>query len=266
MLPHYSPLKVAEVFSILSGLHPERIDLGIGRAPGTDQLTMLALQRDRNRLAPDDFIEQLVELLALFEDRLPGNHPFARLARTLPGRPERPEPWLLGSSPQSAIWAAELGLPYSFADFINPNGPAITADYRGRFVDSERLGAPLVMAAVVVICADTDEEAERLASSMKMMFSLLRQGTLVQVPPVEQALAYLETRKRGPGSGRRAVIGSPATVRAGLEQVAGEYGADELMLLTTTHDHHARRRSYELIAEEFGLTDTPTAPERIASA
>ena len=267
MLPHYSPLKVAEVFSILSGLHPERIDLGIGRAPGTDPMTMMALQRDRSRPAPDDFIEQLVELLALFEDRLPGNHPFARLARTLPGRPERPEPWLLGSSPQSAIWAAELGLPYSFADFINPNGPAIAADYRGRFVDSERLGAPLVMAAVVVICAETDEEAERLASSMKMMFSLLRQGTLVQVPPVEKALAYLETRSRGPGSGRRAVIGSPATVRAGLEEVAGEYGADELMLLTTMYDHDARRRSYELIAEEFGLTGAATAPsERIASA
>jgi luciferase family oxidoreductase group 1 len=227
---------------------------------------MRALQRDRSRPAPDDFIEQLVELLALFEDRLPDNHPFARLARMLPGRPERPEPWLLGSSPQSALWAAELGLPYSFADFINPDGPAIASTYRGRFVDSERLGAPLVMAAVVVICADTDEEAERLASSMKMMFSLLRQGTLIQVPPVEKALAYLETSSRRSGSGRRAVIGSPATVRAGLEQVAGEYGADELMLLSTMYDHDARRRSYELIAEEFGLTGTATAPpERMAS-
>ena len=267
MLPHYSPLKVAEVFSILSGLHPERIDLGIGRAPGTDPMTMMALQRDRSRLAPDDFIEQLVELLALFEGRLPENHPFARLSRSLPGLPERPEPWLLGSSPQSAIWAAELGLPYSFADFINSDGPAIAADYRGRFVDSERLGAPLVMAAVIVICADSDEEAERLASSSRMMFSLLKQGTLVQVPPVEKALAYLETRSRGPGSGRRAVIGSPATVRAGLEQVAGEYGAEELMLLTTTHDHGARRRSYELIADEFGLGDAMAGvPERSASA
>jgi luciferase family oxidoreductase group 1 len=266
MLPHYSPLKVAEVFSMLSGLHPERIDLGIGRAPGTDPMTTMALQRDRSHPMRDDFIEQLIELLALLEGRLPENHPFVRLAQTLPGRPERPEPWLLGSSPQSAIWAAELGLPYSFADFINPNGPAIAADYRGRFVDSERLGAPQVMAAVVAVCAETDEEAERIASSMKMMFSLLRQGTLIQVPPGEKALAYLETRSRGPGSGRRAVIGSPATVRAGLEQVAAEYGADELMLLTTTFDHEARRRSYELIAEEFGLMGTATEPDRIASA
>jgi luciferase family oxidoreductase group 1 len=268
MLPHYSPLKVAEVFSTLAGLHPERIELGIGRAPGTDPMTMLALQRDRGHAAPDDFIDQLTELLALVEDRVPRDHPFARLTGTLPGLPEKPEPWLLGSSPQSAIWAGELGLPYSIADFINPTGASLAADYRSRFLDSERLPAPRVLPCVIAICAETDEEAERVASSMKMLFSLLRQGTLVQVPPVEKALAYLETRLRGPGSGRRAVIGSPATVRAGLEEVAGEYGADELMLLTTTFDHDARRRSYELIAEEFGLAGgaTPAEPDRIASA
>jgi luciferase family oxidoreductase group 1 len=252
MLPHYSPLKVAETFSSLAGLYPERIDLGLGRAPGTDPMTMLALQRDRRQAAPDDFIEQLVELLGLLEDRLPPNHPFARHAKTLPGLPERPEPWLLGSSPQSALWAAELGLPYSFADFINPEGAAIAADYRGRFVDSERLGAPLVSVGVIAICADTDEEAERLASSSRMMLSLLRQGRLIEIPPVEKALRYLETRERSAG-GRRAVIGAPETVRAGLEQVAAEYGAEEVLVLTITHDHDARRRSYELIAEAFGL-------------
>jgi luciferase family oxidoreductase group 1 len=252
MLPHYSPLKVAETFSSLAGLYPERIDLGLGRAPGTDPMTMLALQRDRRQAAPDDFIEQLVELLGLLEDRLPPNHPFARHAKTLPGLPERPEPWLLGSSPQSALWAAELGLPYSFADFINPEGAAIAADYRGRFVDSERLGAPLVSVGVIAICADTDEEAERLASSSRMMLSLLRQGRLIEIPPVEKALRYLETRERSAG-GRRAVIGAPETVRAGLEQVAAEYGAEEVLVLTITHDHDARRRSYELIAQAFGL-------------
>jgi len=250
MLPHYSPLKVAETFSSLSGLHPERIDLGLGRAPGTDPMTMLALQRDRRHAPPDDFIEQLVELLGLLEDRLPPNHPFARHARTLPGLPERPEPWLLGSSPQSALWAAQLGLPYSFADFINPEGAAIAADYRGRFVDSERLGAPRVSVGVIAICADSDEEAERLAASSRMMLSLLRQGRLIEIPPVEKALRYLETRTPG-GSDRRAVIGSPDTVRAGLEEVAAEYGAEELLVLTITHDHAARRRSYELIAEAF---------------
>jgi luciferase family oxidoreductase group 1 len=252
MLPHYSPLKVAETFSSLSGLHPERIDLGLGRAPGTDPMTMLALQRDRRHAPADDFIEQLVELLGLLEDRLPPNHPFARHARTLPGLPERPQPWLLGSSPQSALWAGELGLPYSFADFINPQGAAIVADYRGRFVDSERLPAPRVSVGVIAICADSDEEAERLAASSRMMLSLLRQGRLIEIPPVEKALRYLETRSPGK-SDRRAVIGAPETVRAGLEEVAAEYGADELLLLTITHDHAARRRSYELIAEAFAV-------------
>jgi luciferase family oxidoreductase group 1 len=257
MLPHYSPLKVAEVFSMLSGLHPERIDLGLGRAPGTDPMTMLALQRDRRHAPADDFIEQLVELLALLEDRMPPNHPFARLARTLPGRPERPEPWLLGSSPQSAIWAAELGLPYSFAHFISPDGAPIAADYRARFVDSERLGAPRVSVGVVAICAETDDEARRIAASGRMMFSLLRQGRLIPVPPVERALSYLDGRPSG--EGRRGIVGSPETVRAGLEEVADEYGAEEVVVLTITHDHAARRRSYELIADAFELGVSPRA-------
>ncbi len=254
MLPHYSPLSVAERFSILSGLYPGRIDLGIGRAPGTDQLTMLALQRDRRQTAPDDFPQQLTELLAYLEDNMPADHPFARLSASLPGVPERPEVWLLGSSPQSAIWAGELGLPYSFADFINPNGAAIAEDYRRHFQPSSRSDDPRVAVGVMAVCADTDEEAERLASSSRMAFSLLRMGRLVPVPPIEKALRYLETRERRPGgSGRRAVIGSPETVRQGLEEVAREYGAEELTVLTITHEHEARRRSYELIASAFAL-------------
>src|ERR1044072_7005841 len=117
---------------------------------------------------------------------------FARLARTLPALPERPEPWLLGSSPQSGIWAGELGLPYSFADFINPQGAAIAADYRGRFADSERPPAPLVAVGVNVICAETDEQAQQLAASGRMAFSLLRQGHLIEIPPVDKALRYWE--------------------------------------------------------------------------
>ncbi len=122
MLPHYSPFKVAETFSLLAGLFPGRIDLALGRAAGTDPLTSFALQRDRRQAAPDDFPQQLAELLGYLDDQMPPDHPFARLAKTRPGRPERPEPWLLGSSPQSALWAAELGLPYAFADFINASG------------------------------------------------------------------------------------------------------------------------------------------------
>jgi luciferase family oxidoreductase group 1 len=257
MLPHYSPLKVAENFSILSGLYPGRIDLALGRAPGTDQLATFALQRDRRQAAPDDFPEQLVELLGYLEDSLPAGHPFARLSE-LPGLPEKPDVWLLGSSPQSAIWAAELGLPYAFADFINPAGARIAADYHARFADSERLPAPKLAVGVMAICADSDEEAERLAASGRMSFSLLRQGHLIPVPPVDKALRYLETREKRTG-GRRAVIGSPDTVRAGLEEVAAEYGAEELIVVTITHEHAARRRSYELIAEACGLTAAAAA-------
>jgi luciferase family oxidoreductase group 1 len=252
MLPHYSPLKVAESFSVLSALFPGRIDLGIGRASGTDPLTTFALQRDRRQAAPDDFPQQLAELLALLEDRVPPDHPFARLA-ALPGRPESPEPWLLGSSPQSAIWAAELGLPYAFADFINPRGAPIAADYRARFRDAGRLPAPVVAVGAWVVCADTDEEARRLASSGRMTLALLRRGQLIPVPPVEKALGFLGSDGLAPESGRRAVVGAPDTVRAQLEALTAEYGAEEIIAVTITHEHAARRRSYELLAEAFDL-------------
>src|SRR3954452_1345910 len=130
MLPHYSPFKVAETFSLLAGLYPGRIDLGIGRAAGTDPMTTHALQRDRRTTMPDDFPEQLEELLAYYEDKIPASNPLARLAKVLPGRPETPDVWLLGSSPQSALWAADLGLPYAFADFINPQGAEIARLYQ----------------------------------------------------------------------------------------------------------------------------------------
>jgi luciferase family oxidoreductase group 1 len=152
MLPHYSPLKVAETFSMLAGLFPGRIDLGIGRAAGTDPLTTFALQRDRRQGAADDFPEQLQELRGYIEDSLPADHPFARVAK-LPGNPETPEIWLLGSSPQSAIWAGELGLPYVFADFINSEGAHIAELYRDHFAPSARLQEPRVTVATWAVCA-----------------------------------------------------------------------------------------------------------------
>jgi luciferase family oxidoreductase group 1 len=257
MLPHYSPFKVAESFSLLAGLFPGRIDLGLGRAAGTDPLTSFALQRDRRTASPDDFPQQLVELLGYLDDRLPEDHPFARLAKTLPGRPERPEPWLLGSSPQSALWAAELGLPYAFADFINAGGAEITALYRERFAEHEHAGLkPRTAVAVWVICADSDEEARRLAASGRMTFTLLRRGELIAVPPPEKALEFLAGDDRTPGqprSERRAVLGTPAAVRAELEDVVSKYGAEEAIIVTITYEHEARRRSYELLADIFGL-------------
>ena len=159
------------------------------------------------------------------------------------------------ASPQSAIWAGETSLPYAFADFINPQGAAIASLYRERFVDSERLIIPRTMVCVWAIAAETTEEADRLASSSRMAMSMLRQGRLIPIPPVETALRYLESRERPATAhqGRRAILGEPAKVRAGLEEVAAEYGADEVMVLTITFDHEARRRSYELIAEAFGM-------------
>ena len=258
MLPHYSPLKVAESFSVLAGLYPGRIDLALGRAAGTDPLTTFALQRDRRMAAPDDFRDQLAELLGYLNDTLPADHPFARLGRVLPGRPERPVPWLLGSSMQSAVWAAELGLPYAFADFINPRGTEIAAHYRESFRPSKELAAPRLIVGAWTICAETDEEAERLTAPGRMAFRLLRQGRLMEVPPVEKALRFLEGE--GPPRGRRLIYGSPATVRARLDELAESYGADELMLVNVMYDHGTRRRSYELVAEAFGLVKEPPRP------
>ncbi len=195
MLPHYSPLKVAETFSMLSGLHPERIDLGLGpRARHRPDDDARAAARPPPGGRPTTSSSSSSSCSASSRTGSRPTIPFAPPRAHAAGPPERPEPWLLGSSPQSAIWAAELGLPYSFADFINPEGAAIVADYRGRFVDSERLGAPRVSVGVIAICADTDEEAERLAASSRMMLSLLRQGRLIEIPPVDKALRYLETR------------------------------------------------------------------------
>ncbi len=261
MLPHYSPFKVAETYSLLAGLFPNRVDLGIGRAAGTDPMTTFALQRDRRQAAPDDFPQQLAELLGYLDGSLPADHPFARLAEMLPGRPQRPEPWLLGSSPQSALWAADLGLPYAFADFINPAGAEIAALYRKRFAEHEHADArPQTAVAVWVICADTDEQATRLAASSRMAFKLLRRGQLIAVPPPGEALEFLarDDQDAAPGgeqrqSQRRAVIGSPQTVRAGLDEVVASYGAEEAIVVSITYDHEARRRSYELLAEVLEL-------------
>ncbi len=255
MLPHYSPLKVAETFSMLSGLYGERIDLAIGRAPGSDPLTAFALQRDRRTAAPDDFPEQLAELLAYVHDRLPVTHRFARLAK-LPGGTVRPDVWLLGSSPQSGIWAAELGLPYAFADFINPGGVDIARRYRQDFTPSQTHPEPRVIAAIWALCAETDEQAQRLAASSRMAFTLFLQGRLIPVPPVETAIRFIEQHPaevEALGHRRRWLVGSPATVRPGIEELAREYGAEEVMIVTITYDHAARRRSYELLAEAFGL-------------
>jgi luciferase family oxidoreductase group 1 len=237
MLPHYSPLKVAETFSMLSGLFPGRIDLGIGRAAGTTPQVAFALQRDRRQAAPDDFREQLDELLKYL-----GNRTQFRFAS--------PEIWLLGSSQDSAIWAAELGLPYCFADFINPNGAQLMRYYRGQ------CASPRSAVASWAICAETDAEAERLSLSFRMMMTMLFRGRSIQVPTVERAQRFLEEEKLLPQQvpvGRRIITGTPGRVREAIEAVARDYEAEEVLIVNILHDHAARRRSYELIAKEFGM-------------
>ena len=259
MLPHYSPLKVAESFTMLAGLFPGRIDLGLGRAAGTDPLTTFALQPDRRQAAPDDFPQKLAELLAYLDGSLPEDHPFHRLGASLPGRPERPEPWLLGSSPQSAAWAGQLGLPYAFADFINRDGAGIAAAYRTEYARSQERGDHRTAVAAWALAADSAEEAEYLASSSRMSFALLRQGELIPVPPPEKATRFLSERSSLAAAARRAILGTGETVRDGLLELAEAYGAGEVIVVTITHDHQARRRSYELIASAFDLPRRPPA-------
>jgi luciferase family oxidoreductase group 1 len=235
MLPHYSALKVFESFAMLSGLYPGRIDLGLGRAPGTSSRVAHMLQRDRRQPPPDDFLEQLTELLGYIKEG-------------------EPAPYLLGSSPQSAVWAAELGLPYVFADFINPAGEPYAAFYREHFTPSSRLREPHVSVCAWAVCAETREEAVRLSASARMMMLLLFRGRLIQVPPVEEALEFL-AHEGAPMETlpvhRRVIAGEPSAVRGALETLAQDYGADEVFVVNILHAHAARLRSYELLAQAF---------------
>lgn len=262
MLPHYSPFKVAGTFSMLAGMFPGRIDLGLGRAPGSDGRTAYALQRDRRERAPDDFPQALAELIGYLDGTIPESHPFAYLQKTLPGGAEKPVPWLLGTSPDSAAWAAELGLPYCIADFINPQGADLAHQYRHAFRPNPARGItePQVMVAVWSITADSEAEAERLAASSRMLFRLLHRGQLIAVPSPEEAIRFLgEDQALAPSRSRRLVLGTKDQVRAGLEAVAAEYGAQEVMVVNILYDHAARLRSYALLAEAFGLTALVTA-------
>lgn len=255
MLPHYSPLKVAEQFSLLAGLHPGRIDLGLGRAPGSDQRTAVALQQDRRQYAPNNFPQQLAELIGYLENSLPDDHPFAAYAATLPGRPHAPEPWVLGSSPDSVAFAADLGLPYCLADFIAPRLGDLAAQYRDRFTARRPGDKPHLMVAVWTVCADTDEEAMRLAAPARMMFAHLLMGKSIAVPSPDMAQAWLADRPdvARAFASRRVVAGSPATVRAGLDEVIAEYAPDELMLVNILHGHEDRKRSYSLVMDAMSL-------------
>jgi len=256
MLSHYSPLKVAENFALLENMFPGRIDLGIGRAPGSDQLTAAALAYG-NQIGIDYFPTKIADMTAFLAGKPPVSEPF-KTVRATPLAPSLPEVWLLGSSDQSAAYAAHFGLAYSFAHFITPYGSEAVVDhYRQNFRPSPVLAEPLISLGVFVICAETMEEAERLAASRDYWRLKLGQGQHLPYPPPEEALAYpYSDHERAVVEQSKAnrFVGDPAYIKAQLEELAARHGADELVILTITYDFAARMRSYELIAEAFGMT------------
>jgi luciferase family oxidoreductase group 1 len=250
MLPNHAPLTVAEQFGMLEALHPSRIDLGIGRAPGTDQLTASALRRTTD-LSADDFPQALSELLAFFNASFPEAHPYSRIT-AVPAQGNLPALWLLGSSGYSAQAAGYLGWPFAFAHHFMPANtlPALRL-YRDSFRPSENLQKPYAMVAVAVVCAETDERARWLAGPSALSFLRLRQGKPGLLPTPEEAAAYAYNEVEQEMVRARLadqVIGSPETVRAGLEQLLERTQADELMLTTVVHDFEDRLKSYELVA------------------
>jgi luciferase family oxidoreductase group 1 len=270
MLSHYSALKVAESFRVLEALYPGRIDLGIGRAPGSDQRTAVALQHGPGALGLDQFPHQIADLLAFLGDELPADHPF-RGIHAQPIGPTMPELWLLGSTDQSAAYAAYFGAAFSFAHFINDQGgPEVMEAYRRYFKPSPRLASPAGSIGVFVLCADTEAEAQRLAASRDLWRLRLDQGLLGAVPPVEEALAYPYSREeslRVAFNRRRQVVGAPEQVRERLLDLARAYGVEELVVVSICYDFAARQRSYELLAEAFELTArAPAAPSHPQSS
>ncbi len=251
MLPHYSSFKVAEGFSMLCALLPGRIDLGLGRAPGSDQMTAYALQQDRRQRAPNDFPQQLGELLGYYDGNLPGEHPFRKLSTMLPGGEEQPDIWVLGSSGDSAELAAAMGLPYCIADFIAGETPELAHRYRAAFQPSARAAEPRVMVASWLVAAETAERAEWLAGPSRMMFALMMQGQLIAVPDPDRAANWLAANPTPVPGARRPIIGTPEFCRAALERKAQIYGAEEMMLVNILHGHEDRMQSYRLMAAEL---------------
>jgi luciferase family oxidoreductase group 1 len=260
MLPHYAPLKVAEQFKVLESLHPGRIDLGLGRAPGSDPITAMALNPQQR---PDEFPNQVQDLIGWLEDRLDPSHPFARVHAT-PDPGSAPDVWLLGSSGYGGAVAAVFGRPFSFAHFINPHaGPDAVASYRENFKpDGAGRDKPQVNVCVIALCAETDDEVDALAATAALWRLQLEHGRPGPVPSPERAEAHAFTDEqlaRNQKMRKHHAIGTPDVVAAKLHELADSYDTDELMLLTIAHDPAARRRSYELVAEACGLGTTVSA-------
>ncbi|HET6963180.1 MAG TPA: LLM class flavin-dependent oxidoreductase [Acidimicrobiales bacterium] len=265
MLPNHPPLVVAEQFGMLEALHPGRIDLGIGRAPGTDPATAAALRRSPAALGADDFPDQLGQLIAFFQGSFPDDHPYRHI-HAVPGEGNMPALWLLGSSGYSAQVAGLLGLPFAFAHHFSPENtePAV-ALYRRSFRPSAVLEEPYLMLGVNVVCAETDERARWLHGPGKLQMLRRRTGRPGRMSSPEEAAAH----EWAPGEERLAdalvahhVVGGPDSVRRGLDDLLARTGADELMVTTNLFDNADRVRSYELLAEVAALRSGPVPAGR----
>jgi luciferase family oxidoreductase group 1 len=251
MLPNHAPIIIAEQFGTLERLFPGRIDLGVGRAPGTDQVTVQALRRSLAR--EEDFPQDVLELQAYFAPVQPRQR-----VQAVPAAGTGVPIWILGSSTYGAQLAAELGLPYAFASHFAPNQllPALTI-YRSRFKPSAQLARPYTMVGVNIIAADSDHEARRLATTQQMSFADNFRGTRrLSRPPIDDIESYWSPVEKAQAMRMLAcsIVGSRETVRSGIDALVRETGADELMIVSDVYDHKARLRSYELIAE----TETAT--------
>lgn len=256
MVPHYSAYKVVENFRVLGGLAPGRVDLGIGRAPGGMPKSTMALQEGRPKYS-NRFTDQVDELKWFLTDTLPVNHPLHGL-KASPQIGIVPEMWMLGSSAFSAELAAEKGLPYNFALFINgEGGEQYMAQYRRSFIPSIFANKPNSIVTVFAVCAETDQEANYVAASMDLTMLWLSQGILREGTPhpsefTEQKLSPFE-EARIKYNRQRMVVGSPKTVMEALKKLQDEYGADEIMLVTITHSFADKLKSFRLLAEEANL-------------
>ena len=256
MLPNHAPLMVAERFKILEALFPGRIDLGIGRAPGTDPITSIALRRRQEANTDDDFLERFQELLLFAQDGFPEGHPF-RQVHAMPSDVPLPPIYLLGSSDYSAEVAAAIGGGFAFAHhFASHDAVAAMTSYRSHFKPSPALPAPHAILAAAVVTADTDADAERLAATVDLNFVRRSKGEYLPLASPDEAAAYPYTpvdRERIKYNRTRLFVGAPATVRARLDPLLAATQADELMITTMIYDHAARRHSYALMAASFEL-------------
>jgi luciferase family oxidoreductase group 1 len=262
MLPNHAPLQVAERFKTLEALFPGRIDLGLGRAPGTDQITSIALRRRQEIRDDDDFLERFQELLLIEQRGFPDQHPFSKV-RAMPQDVPLPPLFLLGSSGYSAELSAQIGIGFAFAHhFASHDAASAMLSYRAHF-KAGALSEPLAILAVAVVCADTDEEANILASTADLNFVRRARGEFLPLASPQEATAYNYApidRERIRNGRERLFVGNPQTVRARLTPLIEATQADELMITTMVYDHAARRHSYELMAKDFGLSSPdPTA-------